>query len=105
MGLGLVLVCFSGLLTRRMEIPRLGVGSERTAATATPDPSCVCDVHHSSWQRRILNALRAARDGTHVLVDPSRIRCRCATTGTPRLVVLNTHLLGTVSQQHKFKLY
>ena len=27
-----------------------------------PDPSCVCDLHHSSWQHRILNPLSEARD-------------------------------------------
>ena len=39
----------------------------------------VCDLHHSSEQRRILNPLREARDGTHNLTVPSRIRFRCAT--------------------------
>ena len=29
--------------------------------TATPDPSHICDLHHSSWQRRILTTL--ARPG------------------------------------------
>ena len=24
---------------------------------ATPDPSCICDLHHSSWQYQILNLL------------------------------------------------
>ena len=29
----------------------------------TPQPQqCVCDLHHSSWQRRILNPLSEARD-------------------------------------------
>ena len=31
------------------------------------DPSHACDLHHSSWQRRILNPLNEARDRTHVL--------------------------------------
>ena len=26
-------------------------------ATATSDPSCIFDLHHSSWQRQILNPL------------------------------------------------
>ena len=36
-----------------MEVPGLGAESELlplayTTATATPDPSCICDLHHSS---------------------------------------------------------
>ena len=42
------------------EVPRLGVKSELqlsayARATATPDPSRVGDLHHSSQQRHILN--------------------------------------------------
>ena len=49
-----------------MEVPRLGVESEiqmlvYTTATATQDPSCICELHHSSWQCRILNPLSEAR--------------------------------------------
>ena len=43
-------------------------------ATATPDLSHICDLHHSSWQRQILNPLRKARDQTRNLMVPSRIR-------------------------------
>ena len=42
-------------------------------ATATLDPRHVCDIHHSSWQCRILNPLSKARDQTHNLMVPSRI--------------------------------
>ena len=45
-------------------------------AIATQDPSCTCDLHHSSWQRRILNPLSKARDGTRVLMDTSWVRYR-----------------------------
>ena len=31
-------------------------------ATAMPDPSRVCELHHSSWQHWILNPLSEARD-------------------------------------------
>ena len=31
-------------------------------ATATPDPSCICDLHHSSEQHQIFNPLSEARD-------------------------------------------
>ena len=45
-----------------MEVPRLGVESQQQltayiTATATRDPSCLFDLHHSSWQRQILNPL------------------------------------------------
>ena len=71
-----------------MEVPRLGVKLELqlltyTPATATPDPSHVCDLHHSSRQRWILNLLSEARDRTHNLTVPSGIRFHSATTGTP----------------------
>ena len=38
------------------------------------DPSRVCDLHHGSQQRRILNSLSEARDQTHNLMVPSQIR-------------------------------
>ena len=58
---------FLGLPLRPMEVPRLGVESELelqayTTARAMPDPSPVCNLHHSSRQRWILNALSKARD-------------------------------------------
>ena len=48
-------------------------------ATATPNPSRICDLPHSSWQCRILNPLSEARARTHNLMVPSRIRFHCAT--------------------------
>ena len=44
-----------------------------TIATATQDPSRVCDLHHSSWQCQILNPLSEARDRTLHLMVPSWI--------------------------------
>ena len=49
---------FLGLYLWLMEVPRLGVESELqllscATATAIPDGSHVCDLHHSSWQRGI----------------------------------------------------
>ena len=38
-----------------------------------------------SRQRWILNPLSEARDGIRNLMVPSRIRFRCATTGTPQV--------------------
>ena len=70
-----------------MDVPRLGVYSELqplayARATATWDPSHVCNLHHSSWQRRILNPLSKARDQTCVLMDTSQIPLHWATMGT-----------------------
>ena len=61
-----------------MEVPGLGVESELQlpayiTATAMPDPTCVFDLHHSSWQRQILNPLSKARDWTYILMDTSRV--------------------------------
>ena len=57
-----------------MQVPRLGVDLELqppayTTATATPDLSRICDLHHSSWQCRILNPVSEARDRTYILMD------------------------------------
>ena len=59
-------VCFTGPFLWHVEVPRLGVQSELqlpafTTATAMPDLSCVCDLHHNSRQSRILNSLSEAR--------------------------------------------
>ena len=43
-------------------------------ATATQDPSHVCNLHHSSQQRWIPNPLSEARDRTRNLMIPSQIR-------------------------------
>ena len=52
-----------------------------------PDPSHVCDLHHSSQQCLILNLLSEARDRTWVLVDTSWIHFCWATTGTHYRVI------------------
>ena len=73
-----------------MEVPRPGVESGQqlrptdTTATATPNLSHVCDLHHSSQQHWMLNPLSSSRDGTRILMDTSWIRFCCATTGIPR---------------------
>jgi len=76
---------------RHMKVPRLGVSSELqllATATAAPDPSHVCDLHHSSRQRQILNPLSEARNRTYNLMVPSRIHFCRAMTGTPTLTLL-----------------
>ena len=83
--------CFLGPKPQCVEVPRLGVESELqlrayTTATATPDLSRVCNLHHSSQQLWILNPLRKARDQTCILMGPSWI-CFCySTMGTPPAV-------------------
>ena len=56
-----------------MQVHRLGVKLERqlpayTTATATWDPSHICDLHHSSRLHQILNPLSEARDSSRILV-------------------------------------
>ena len=80
---------FLGLHPQHMEIPGLGVELELqlpayTRATATPDPSHVCDLHHSSQQLQFLKPLSEARR-THNLMDASWIRFHFATTETPNI--------------------
>ena len=71
-----------------MQVPSLGVDKELqllayATATAMPNLSYVCDLHHSSWQHQILNPLSETRDQICVLVDTSQV-CYCgAITGTP----------------------
>ena len=53
-------------------------------ATATPDPSRICNLHHSSWERWIFNPLSEARNLTRNLMAPSRIHFHYAMMGTPK---------------------
>ena len=74
----LLLFGFLGQHLQHMEVRRLRAESELqlliyTTATATPDPSHVCNLHHSSQQRRIRNPLSKGRDRTRNLVVPSQI--------------------------------
>ena len=79
---------FLGLRLTHMEVPRLGVELELqllayATATAMPDLSRACELHHSSPQRRILNPLSEAKDRTRNLAVSSQIRFHCAMPGTP----------------------
>ena len=83
----LFFVVFLGLHLGHMEVPRRGVESELqllayAIATAMPDLSRICNLHHSSQHLQILNPLREAGDGTLILMDTSQIRFCCTTTGT-----------------------
>ena len=75
-----------------MEIPVLGVKSKLqllvyTRATAMPDPSHICHLHHILQQCRILNPLNEARDQTCILMDTSWVSYCCATMQTPGLQI------------------
>ena len=77
-----------GLHPRHMEVSRLGVESDLqllayTTGTTMWDLSCICVLHHSSWQHQILNPLSGARNGTHVLMDTSQVHYCRAMIGTP----------------------
>ena len=72
--LGFFFLLFRAALVA-MEVPRLEVKLELrllvyTTATATWDPSRICNLHHSSWQGWILNPLREARDRSGNLMVP-----------------------------------
>ena len=87
-----------------MEVSRLGVQLELqllayTTAIATPDLSHVCNLQHSSWQRQIANPLSEDRDGSHILMDTSRIRFCCAIVGTPLFNFRNWSTLTSVLNQ------
>ena len=71
------------------QVTRLGAELElqllacaTATVTAMPDPSRICDLHHSSQQRQILDPLSEARDRTCSLMVSSQILLHCATTGT-----------------------
>ena len=119
----------SGAHSQQVEVLRLGVKSElqlpayaTATATATWDPSRVCNLHRSSWQRWIFYPLIEARDRTHVLVSRSQVRYHRAMMGTPAVffqcefgpyrtsrfrrttfLVLLSHVwfVATVSGQHR----
>ena len=79
---------FLGLSLWHMEVLRLGVELELqlpayTTATATPDPSHICNLHHSSRQCQVLKPLGKARDRTRVLMDTSWVHYHWATMGIP----------------------
>ena len=81
------LFVFLGPHPQHMGVLRVGFKSKLqlpayTTATATPDLSPICDLHHSSWQLLIPNLLSKARDQTHNFMVASQIHFRCTTMGT-----------------------
>ena len=95
---------------RRMEVPRLEVELELyplayATATAVPDPSCICDLHHISWQHWILNPLSKARDWTCVLMDTSQVDYRWAMMGTPSFAYFKIELFVFLLLSCKLSIY
>ena len=91
---------FLGVLPRHMEVSRLGVQSELwlpsyARTTATRDPSRLCDPHHSSRQRRIVNPLSKGRDRTRNSWFLVGFVNHCTTTGTPSHNFLIVEILLT----------
>ena len=75
---GVFVFVFLGPRMWHVKVCRLGVESELqllayTRAMATPDPSHICDLCHSSWQCWVLNPLSEARDQICVFMDISRV--------------------------------
>ena len=63
---------------RAARVPRLGVKLELqlqayTTATATEDPSHICNLCRSLWQYWILNLLSETKDQKHILMDTCRV--------------------------------
>ena len=75
-----------------VEVPRLGVQLELSLpatamATAMPDPSCICDLHHSSQHCCVPDPVSESRDRTHILMDTSRIHF-CCTMGSALFLLI-----------------
>ena len=91
---------FSGPHLWHLEVPRLGVNRSCSCqladvtATATTDPSRVCNLHHSSQQCQILNPGSEARDQTRVLMDSSQIRCHSYTSILKKIFKKMTKTMG-----------
>ena len=87
----LFLFIFVYFLRSHMEVSRLGVELELQLpafATATCNLSCVCDLHHSSWQCQILNPLSKARDRTCIPMDTSWVLNPMTTRGNLSSLIL-----------------
>ena len=93
----LFVFCFLVLHPWHMEVPRIGDQLKMqllayVTTTAIPDPSCICDLQHNSWQS--LNPLSEARDWTHVLMHTSWVPYRWAMMGSPDAWLLTFEVLS-----------
>ena len=91
-GFCLFVLLFRAAPKKHVEVPRIGVKLELqlpacTTATATQDPSCICDLHQSSRQCWILNPVSETRDQTRILVNTIQVCYHWATTGTPKRII------------------
>ena len=79
-----VFLSFEGFTCDTLRFP--GQGSNWSCSLRpVPQPQHArSKLHHSSWQRRILNLLSEARDQTRNLVAPSLFHFCCSTMGIPR---------------------
>ena len=66
------------------------------------DPICVCDLHHSSQQCRILNPLSETRDQTQNLMVPSWIHFHCAMMGVSSLIEVSAGYAGEEEEEEEY---
>ena len=98
----LFLFFFLGPRPQHMEVPRLGVESELqmpayATATVMPDPSHICNFHHSSRQHQILNPLSETRDQTCILESTSQVPYLLSHSGNSQhLLFLNPSVRHTL---------
>ena len=59
-----------------MDVPKLGIELELLILATATDPSCICDLYHSSWEHQILNPRIEAQDRTCILMGTSQARFR-----------------------------
>ena len=52
---------------------RVAVALAKADSYSNTESKPVCNLHHSSWQCRILNPLSKARDQTYILMDISQV--------------------------------
>ena len=73
------------------------------AATAAPDPSHICELHHNSpWQHQILKPLSEAKDWTCIFMGTTQVHyCWAKTWGTPLFIgcCVNKNLAGINAQE------
>ena len=103
-----------GLHLQCMEVPRLGVKSELQPpvyTTATTDPSHICSVRYSLWQRQIINPPIEARDRTLILMDTKYIlnllshNGNSSQSGFESLIHLFAHLPIELFDRHSQRIY
>ena len=92
-----------------MKFPRLGVELKlqplaTATATARPDVSHICNLHHSSQQCWILNPLTKARNRTRNLIVTRLIHFCCATRETPLYYVYSNSQYFLSLNQKTYKI-